>query len=291
MSFSERGFMEELDFCISREYIGFSPAAVDSIYHVFADGDYHIRHLAIPDSLVFVATLGGEGRLLLAEKSFLLHSGEIMIFDASQRPFEYLCTGTNWNFWWFEFRATEPDFPSLPREIVLSLPLEEFHLRMCSEALSSLKLKNSVAASSLLISLLRLLGQKDHGLSNVRGGVGLFQEADRYIRRNLASVTVQSTAMHLGISEHTLLNIFQSLLGIRTVEYIHNMKTDMARHLLISSEKPLREIAWELGYADQFVFSKSFRKRFGISPSDYRAAARSDSGSPGHIFRAPDIRG
>ena len=112
----------------------------------------------------------------------------------------------------------------------------------------------------------------------MRGGVGLFQEADRYIRRNLATATVQSTALHLGVCEHTLLNIFQALLGMRTVEYIQNLKTDMAKHLLISGEKPIREIAWELGYADQFAFSKSFRKRFGISPSACRRAARASSG-------------
>ena len=215
--------MEKLDFCISQERASFSPAVVDSIYHVFADADYHIRHYAIPDSLVFAATLGGEGRLMLEDKSFFLHAGTALLFDASQKPFEYLCTGASWDFWWFEFRRTEPDFPSLPLETVLSLPLEEFHLRLCSEALASLKLKNSVAASSLLISLLSLLSQKDYGLSNVRGGVGLFQEADRYIRRNLATATVQSTALHLGVCEHTLLNIFQALLGMRTVEYIQNL--------------------------------------------------------------------
>ena len=270
--------MEKLDFCISQERASFSPAVVDSIYHVFADADYHIRHYAIPDSLVFAATLGGEGRLMLEDKSFFLHAGTALLFDASQKPFEYLCTGASWDFWWFEFRRTEPDFPSLPLETVLSLPLEEFHLRLCSESLASLKLKNSAAASSLLISLLSLLGQKDYGLSNVRGGVGLFQEADRYIRRNLATATVQSTALHLGVCEHTLLNIFQTLLGMRTVEYIQNLKTDMAKHLLISGEKPIREIAWELGYADQFAFSKSFRKRFGISPSACRRAARASSG-------------
>ena len=287
--------MEKLDFCISQERASFSPAVVDSIYHVFADADYHIRHYAIPDSLVFAATLGGEGRLMLEDKSFFLHAGTALLFDASQKPFEYLCTGASWDFWWFEFRRTEPDFPSgqpstqtAPEKMVtvslteteqpLPLPLEEFHLRLCSEALASLKLKNSVAASSLLISLLSLLSQKDYGLSNVRGGVGLFQEADRYIRRNLATATVQSTALHLGVCEHTLLNIFQALLGMRTVEYIQNLKTDMAKHLLISGEKPIREIAWELGYADQFAFSKSFRKRFGISPSACRRAARASSG-------------
>ena len=97
---------------------------------------------------------------MLEDKSFFLHAGTALLFDASQKPFEYLCTGASWDFWWFEFRRTEPDFPSLPLETVLSLPLEEFHLRLCSEALASLKLKNSVAASSLLISLLSLLGRR-----------------------------------------------------------------------------------------------------------------------------------
>lgn len=70
--------------------------------------------------------------------------------------------------------------------------------------------------------------------------------------------------------ERTLLNVFQTLLQISTVDYIQNMKMDMARHLLSTSASTVREIAELLGYADSFSFSKSFRRNLGLSPREYR---------------------
>lgn len=266
--------MEYLDFCIAEDMRDIPPVTADSIYYVFADSFYRVSHLPIPDSFVFVATLSGQGTLQLKNRRLELNPGDIFLFDASKNSFSYYCSDINWNFWWFEFRCLTPDFLEITPEIPINIPLDDIQLYLCDEALNRLKLKDSKTASSLLASLLCLLQRRSREAPNVRRGVDLFRLADQYIRRNLDSATVETTARHLKVSEHTLLNIFQSLLGIRTVEYIHNMKTDMARHLLLTSENTVKGIADLLGYADQFVFSKSFRKRFGMSPIQYKEMKR-----------------
>ena len=266
--------MEYLDFCISTERACCFPLTVDAIYYVFADRHYNIRHQPIPESLVFVSTLSGEGILNLQKKSYRLLPGDFLIFDAAQAPFDYRCPKIGWNFWWFEFRALQPDFIELERGKVYTTPLDDFQLSLCNKALSRLKLKDAKTTSAFFTSLICLLQKiSPEGKATLKG-IDLFSRADAYIRRHLATATVKSIALNMGISERTLLTLFQNLLGLRTTVYIHNLKTDMARHLLLCSQSEIKEIAEQLGYSDQFSFCKSFRKRFNLSPTQYRMKYR-----------------
>ena len=261
--------MEYTELCIASEKKQIFPLTADAIYYVTADSRYHIYHSALPDSLIFAATLRGCGEIRLNKKDISLSAGDILVFSPRE-VFEYRCTGSSWSFWWFEFRCLEADFLTLPLETVLPLPLNDAMLYLCRESLESLKLKDSRTASALLSSLLCLL-QKERGESDrPEGALALFHQADQYIHHNLAAATVQSTARHLNVSERTLLNVFRSLLGISTLEYIRNMKMDMAHYLLTTGAAPVGEIAALLGYTDQFTFCKSFVRHFGCSPSEYR---------------------
>lgn len=261
--------MEYTDFCIASEKKHVYPLTVDAIYYITADAKYHITHLPIPESMVCVATLRGHGEIFLNEKKIVLESGDFLLFPAC-RFFEYRCSHVSWTFWWFEFRCMDPCFLTLPQETALPLPLSDMMLCLCSEALGSLKLKDFKTASCLLASLLCLLQKENSQVSQPDGVLELFHRADQYIHRCIAAATVESTARYLNISQRTLLNIFQTLLGIPTTEYIHNMKMDMAHHLLTTTSFAIQEIAERLGYADSFSFSKSFRRHFGVSPREYR---------------------
>lgn len=261
--------MEYLDFCIcdvDKQY----DLTVDSIYYVFADKDYIISHFPIKNSYVFVASLSGKGIINLNDKDYELTSGKVLIFDAKTNVFRYHCADVSWNFWWFEFKANSIEEYSLPIGVPFDSPLDSHQLFMCEEALNCLKIKDKHAASSLLSSVLSLLKKKEDTYCNRTNNIELFRKADKYIRYNLSTVTVGRLSEYLSVSDHTLLNIFRTLLGIRTVEYIQNMKTDMAKHLLLTSGKSIKSISEQLGYTDQFVFSKCFSKRFGVSPNDYR---------------------
>lgn len=265
--------MEKLDFCISTGEENFSPITVDGIYYVFADNEYHICHHPIIDGFVLVATLSGRGILQLHEEKFVLSAGDVFLFDATD-PFTYWCDDASWNFWWFEFHCNIESFIELPIKNVFNFPFDSHLLHLCNESLNNMKLKDVKTASYMLSVLICLLSKKNYtGLAS-RRGYTLFREADQYIRNNLDSATVASTAEALSISERTLRNLFQSLLGMRPVEYIQNIRMDMARHLLSISDISIKDIAANLGYADQFVFSKSFQKHLKMSPTDYRQKQR-----------------
>ena len=262
--------MENLDFCIREDSKKYSPITVDSIYYVFADENYKVSHFKIENSYVMVLVLNGSGTLNTGKNSFSLNSGDSLIFDASKNDFNYFCSGSAWNFWWFEFEIIDDGFINLPINKVFSHPLNESKINLCDGSLFALKIKNSKAASCLFSSLICLL-EKDY---SVKGSgyntTDILKSADEYIRRNLSTVTVKSVAEHLKISERTLLNVFKSRLNISTVNYISRIKTDMARHMLLTTDSNIKKISESLGYNDQFIFSYAFKQRFKMSPREYR---------------------
>ena len=59
-------------------------------------------------------------------------------------------------------------------------------------------------------------------------------------------------------------------MGTSPLRYYLNLKMDAAKDSLRNSEKPVRLIARELGYEDEFYFSRIFKTYEGISPLTYR---------------------
>jgi AraC family transcriptional regulator len=47
-------------------------------------------------------------------------------------------------------------------------------------------------------------------------------------------------------------------------------RTEMARWLLIHTDKPLADIAFDCGFFDQSHFTNVFRRRTGASPGAFR---------------------
>ncbi len=71
-------------------------------------------------------------------------------------------------------------------------------------------------------------------------------------------------------SPKTISNAFSKLGEKSALSYIHDRITLEARRLLGYTDKPVKEIGYELGFEDIQSFSRFFKKNDGISPSDYR---------------------
>ena len=57
-------------------------------------------------------------------------------------------------------------------------------------------------------------------------------------------------------------------------EHVRERRIEQARRLLVESDAPLFEIAARVGFADHSHFTRTFRRRFGIPPGEYRRLAR-----------------
>lgn len=95
----------------------------------------------------------------------------------------------------------------------------------------------------------------------------------RYIQRNTRiSLSIAELADALFLSQSKLRNLFREETGLPLGKYIDDMVFIKAKQLLLKKELSINEISAQLGFCDQFYFSRRFKERFRQTPSGYRRA-------------------
>lgn len=71
-------------------------------------------------------------------------------------------------------------------------------------------------------------------------------------------------------SERTLKRRFKSATGVTLIEYQQNLRIEEAKRLLEKGQLPVDEISVAVGYKDRSFFRSLFKRRSGLTPSQYR---------------------
>ncbi|MBE7083884.1 MAG: AraC family transcriptional regulator [Clostridiales bacterium] len=99
----------------------------------------------------------------------------------------------------------------------------------------------------------------------------IFSNLDNYIEENLSSpITLESLAKTYNYSASHFRHIFTKHLKLSPKQFIIQKRMNKAQTLLEKTQKSITEIALECGFYDTAQFSKLFKKRFNVSPSEYK---------------------
>lgn len=100
-----------------------------------------------------------------------------------------------------------------------------------------------------------------------------------YIAKNYnKKIKNHQLAALTGYSTDHFRKIFFQAFSVSPVEYINEFKTEKAKEMLKSDYTSISDIAFTLGYSNIYDFSRSFKKRTGMSPSDFRnSSSESDA--------------
>ncbi len=82
--------------------------------------------------------------------------------------------------------------------------------------------------------------------------------------------SVKYCGEEMALSPNYLSDLLKKETGKNTQEHIHYHVMEKAKTLLLSSDKSVSEIAYELGFEYPQYFSKLFKARAGITPGNYR---------------------
>ena len=95
-------------------------------------------------------------------------------------------------------------------------------------------------------------------------------KAESYIGTNIGrKISIASLAKQTGYSASFIHHRFKEDFGMPPAKYILGRRMNLAKQKLLEG-KSVGETASELGFYDQFHFSKVFRKYFGCPPSIVR---------------------
>lgn len=87
-------------------------------------------------------------------------------------------------------------------------------------------------------------------------------------------LTLGTLAQELGLNRYHLSHLFSEKIGQSFPAYLSRIRLSCACAALAETDRPITEIAEESGFESQRTFFRVFRQQLGVTPLQYRRAAR-----------------
>lgn len=85
-----------------------------------------------------------------------------------------------------------------------------------------------------------------------------------------SNLSLETIAKEVFVSPVYLSFLFKQVEGVNLTDYVTHVRMDKAKELLLSSNLKTYEIANRVGYQDEKYFSRLFKKRIGMTPTEFR---------------------
>ena len=132
--------------------------------------------------------------------------------------------------------------------------------------------ESAVAMTGALYTLLSTFmhyAQHEEDVQNSQ--VVYVEQAKDYISTNYSyPITVEDVASYVGISRSYLFRSFQAIQNQSPKEYLIEYRLKRARHLLRETSLSIASIAYSVGFENNLYFSKAFKSKMKMAPSEYR---------------------
>ena len=129
--------------------------------------------------------------------------------------------------------------------------------------------------NQLILLLLRQLEGKPLPDERMKGEYRIIHQTQLFVSAHVwEDLSVPFVARHVDMSPSYLTALFQKHLGIAPAEYIRRVKLQESKHMIRENKLNFTEIAAELQYSTVHHFSRQFKEKFGLTPSEYAKLVR-----------------
>jgi AraC-like DNA-binding protein len=94
---------------------------------------------------------------------------------------------------------------------------------------------------------------------------------DEMDRRYAEPLDVPSLAAVAHLSASQFGRVFKQVYGETPHRYLQRRRVERAMTLLRQTDRPVTDVAWDVGFASLGTFSATFRRVVGLSPTEFRA--------------------
>lgn len=96
-------------------------------------------------------------------------------------------------------------------------------------------------------------------------------KAKAFIEKHIADeISLDQTADEVGVNPFYLSKLFKEETGSNFIDYVNDARLEKAKNIIRNRDLSIKEVSFDCGYSDQNYFSKIFRRKFGITPTEYR---------------------
>lgn len=113
--------------------------------------------------------------------------------------------------------------------------------------------------------------QTDHNEMLLQTSYHKIKTALYHVQNSYAkNITVKEAATLCGFSESHFMKLFKELTGISFTAYLVNYRLELSAKQLLETDQKIIDIAANCGFNNHSYFTRSFLKKYGITPAKYR---------------------
>jgi len=206
----------------------------------------------------------GQGVLYARGQQFPVHAGQAFLILPEEITTYVADNSDPWHYQWIGFDGKlSMDFQKLPA--VLDIPGEYFS-RILSVAVLP-QMPEHLVAAELFRLYCSLFARNDSSNSHV-------QRVKNYIQASyMTGLSVSRIAAEMNLDRRYLTRLFHEKTGCSIQQYLMDVRLSEACTCL-SQNFSVRETANLCGYEDPSNFSRMFKRKYGISPDNWKKQHR-----------------
>lgn len=250
---------------------------IQEIGHFKAQKPYYTERANLPSYLIKY-TLSGEGKLIYQNQVHQVKEGDVFFIDCRNYQHYATCSDEPWKMDWIHFdggnaqafyqefiRAGSNVFHSHNQKIH-QLLTKLLHLQKDQTA------KTDFGSSLLIHELLNEMILQKYQLDFSHHEIPAYiKETKIYLDAHFTrAITLQHLEKRFNINKYQLTKEFSKFIGVPPIEYHIANKISYSKDLLRYSNDSIKEIAISVGLENVAYFSRLFKKKTGLSPSQYR---------------------
>lgn len=230
---------------------------------------YHLIHFVVR----------GKGTLHINEHIFHVSAGDCFLIPAGKVSYYEASKIDPWCYAWANFLGINSQMylyqlmsTSKDKYILHNLDTVKYKelifkiMSMQGNSTSKYLLSNSI-----FLQILAMLFDEVKFSDNNLKKLSIIDEIKFYLDVNYTEkVKLKDLARKFGIHPNYLTRMFHVRYGISPKQYLTSLRLYRACKLLTTTDLSIAIIASSLGFDDQFIFSKVFKKEYDMSPSVYR---------------------
>ncbi len=253
--------------------------------HLRAGLSHRIQRETYPGhELIFC--LGGEGWVQIGGRVHEVRANDLLWVNC-HHPHTYgAATSNPWELYWVRAEGRTLDRISQLLEIrsqpvikkIESQPAGQefercFH-HMTGDRPSDAAQVN--AAVSALIAMAFSARLTEPGMVQPKLPAGLARAVEKMRLYYHHPLRVTELAKLAGMSDSHFTRQFKAATGTSPIDWLRRERVNQAKRRLIESDDTIKEIARQVGYADQFFFSKDFKQMTNLTPTEFRSKEKHD---------------